>query len=162
MVSPKWLAQGKWKIWTFQRGPIPGRRLILTRAHMAMGQNPSTPVNIPIPTKIGSKMGGAPIPQKTNSGFEPWPHSMGVSKKGWSLWCPFHTPKGEGLHFEKLPNQLRELPKLPTNHSLELIRDVCLTGLPQLASPPGLCGQSESFHVPNGQDVLTPNVLAAV
>ena len=25
---------------------------------MAMGQNPAPPVNIPIPTKIGSKMGG--------------------------------------------------------------------------------------------------------
>ena len=28
--------------------------------HMAMGQKPVPPVNIPIPTKIGSKMGGAP------------------------------------------------------------------------------------------------------
>ena len=26
--------------------------------HLAMGQNPVPPVNIPIPTKIGSKMGG--------------------------------------------------------------------------------------------------------
>ena len=30
---------------------------------MAMGQNPVPPVNIPIPTKIGSKMGGAPTNQ---------------------------------------------------------------------------------------------------
>ena len=30
--------------------------------HMAMGQNPVPPVNIPIPTKIPTKMGGAPTP----------------------------------------------------------------------------------------------------
>ena len=30
---------------------------------LAMGQNPVPPVNIPIPTKIGSKMGGAPTPK---------------------------------------------------------------------------------------------------
>ena len=30
---------------------------------MAMGQNPVPPVNIPIPTIIGSKMGGAPTPK---------------------------------------------------------------------------------------------------
>ena len=28
---------------------------------LAMGQNPVPPANIPIPTKIGSKMGGAPL-----------------------------------------------------------------------------------------------------
>ena len=30
--------------------------------NMAVGQNPVPPVNIPIPTKIGSKTGGAPTP----------------------------------------------------------------------------------------------------
>ena len=31
---------------------------------MATGQNPVPSVNIPIPTKIGSKMGGAPTPKR--------------------------------------------------------------------------------------------------
>ena len=34
-----------------------------TNMAMAMGQNPVPPVNIPIPTKIGSKMGDAPYPK---------------------------------------------------------------------------------------------------
>ena len=38
------------------RGPLG----TLINPHMAMGQKPVPPVNIPIPTKIGSKMGGAP------------------------------------------------------------------------------------------------------
>ena len=41
---------------------------------MAMGQNPVPPVNIPIPTKTGPKMGGAPSPKWDPIGFEPWPH----------------------------------------------------------------------------------------
>ena len=32
-----------------------------------MGQNPVPPVNIPIPTRIGSTMGGAPIPKMVPS-----------------------------------------------------------------------------------------------
>ena len=32
------------------------------RGDMAMGQNPVPLVNIPIPIKIGSRMGGAPTP----------------------------------------------------------------------------------------------------
>ena len=32
--------------------------------HVAVGQNPVPPVNIPIPTKIGSKMGSAPAPNR--------------------------------------------------------------------------------------------------
>ena len=39
---------------------------------MAMGQNPVPPVNIPIPTKIGSKMGG----QNGTVGFDPQPNGM--------------------------------------------------------------------------------------
>ena len=38
-----------------------------------MGQNLVPPVNIPIPTKMGSKVGGAPIPKWDPVGFEPWP-----------------------------------------------------------------------------------------
>ena len=43
--------------------------------HLAMGQNPVPPVNIPISTKIGSKMGGAPAPTPKwdPMGFDPWP-----------------------------------------------------------------------------------------
>ena len=37
------------------------------RFHMGMGQNPVPPVNIPISTKIGSKMGGAPKTPKMGS-----------------------------------------------------------------------------------------------
>ena len=32
---------------------------------------PDSPVNIPIPTKIASKMGGAPIPQNSTTGVDP-------------------------------------------------------------------------------------------
>ena len=35
-----------------------------------MGQNPVPPVNIPIPTKIGPKMGGAPTPKWDPIGFD--------------------------------------------------------------------------------------------
>ena len=42
--------------------------------HMAMGQKPCyPPVNIPIPTKIGSKLGGAPTP----IGFDAQPYGYG-------------------------------------------------------------------------------------
>ena len=43
---------------------------------MAMGQNPVPPVNIPIPTKIGSKMGGELTyqPKWDPIGFDPQPH----------------------------------------------------------------------------------------
>ena len=44
----------------------------------AMGQNPVPPVNIPMPTKIGSKMGGAPKPPKWDPiGVEPRPYVNG-------------------------------------------------------------------------------------
>ena len=42
--------------------------------HSAMGQNPVSPVNIPIPTKIGSKMGGAPTPKWDPIGVDPVLH----------------------------------------------------------------------------------------
>ena len=41
--------------------------------HLAMGQFPVPPVNMPIPTKIGSKMGGAPTPKRDPIGFDPQP-----------------------------------------------------------------------------------------
>ena len=41
---------------------------------MAMGQNPEPPVNIPIPTKIGSKMGGEFTYQWDPIGFDPQPY----------------------------------------------------------------------------------------
>ena len=41
-------------------------------SYKAMGQNPVPPMNIPIPTKIGSKMGGAPTNQNgIENGFDP-------------------------------------------------------------------------------------------
>ena len=40
-----------------------------------MGQKPVPPVNIPIPTKLGSKMGGAPTPKGDPIGFDPQPHA---------------------------------------------------------------------------------------
>ena len=43
---------------------------------MAMGQNSVPPVNTPIPTKIGSKMGGAPTPKWDPVGFDPQPHHL--------------------------------------------------------------------------------------
>ena len=38
-------------------------RRVWTNLHLAMVQNHVPPVSIPIPTKIGSKMGGAPTPK---------------------------------------------------------------------------------------------------
>ena len=38
-----------------------------------MGQHPVSPVNIPIPTKIGSQMGGAPTPKWDPIGFDSQP-----------------------------------------------------------------------------------------
>ena len=46
----------------------------ISRPQMAMGQNPVPPANIPIPTKIGSKMGGAPTPNWDPIGFGPRPN----------------------------------------------------------------------------------------
>ena len=42
--------------------------------YMAMGQDPVPPVNIPMPTLLGSKMGGAPkTPTWDPIGFDPQP-----------------------------------------------------------------------------------------
>ena len=38
-----------------------------------MGPNPVPPGNIPIPTEIGSRMGGAPTPKWDPIGFHPRP-----------------------------------------------------------------------------------------
>ena len=46
---------------------------VRTGAHAHGEKNPSPPVNIPIPTKIGSKMGGSPTPNGT-IGFDPQPN----------------------------------------------------------------------------------------
>ena len=43
-----------------------------TLRHMAMGQNPVPPVNIPVPTKIVSKMGGH-LSQNGTIGFDQQP-----------------------------------------------------------------------------------------
>ena len=53
--------------------------LLLCQRHLAMGQNPVPPVSIPIPTKIGSKMGGAFTyqPKWDPIGFEPQPFVFG-------------------------------------------------------------------------------------
>ena len=47
---------------------------------MAMGQKPSPPVNIPIPTQMGSKMGGAPPPKWDPIGFDLEPTDSSVKK----------------------------------------------------------------------------------
>ena len=44
-----------------------------SECHVAMGQNPVPPVNIPILTKIGSRMGGAPTPKRDPIGVDPQP-----------------------------------------------------------------------------------------
>ena len=52
--------------------------------HMAMGQNPVPSVNIPIPTKIGSKMGGAlKTPKWTNQ--NPFPLTLALTTPGLPL-----------------------------------------------------------------------------
>ena len=47
--------------------------LAFVEGELAMGQNPVLSVNIPIPTKIGSKMGGAPTPKWDPIGFDSRP-----------------------------------------------------------------------------------------
>ena len=50
---------GKWRTKLISPAIFGSGGFILTRFQMAMGQKPAyPPVNIPIPTKIGSKMGG--------------------------------------------------------------------------------------------------------
>ena len=48
---------------------------------MTMGQNPVPPVNIPLPTKIGSKVGGAPIPKWDPIGVDPQSNAKGSPQK---------------------------------------------------------------------------------
>ena len=47
---------------------------------------PIPPVNIPIPTKIGSRMGGAPIPNWDPIGFQPWPYKRRVLGAEFRTW----------------------------------------------------------------------------
>ena len=42
-------------------------------------------MNIPIPTRIGSKMGGAPAPKWDPIGFDPQPKPQLFMARGWSL-----------------------------------------------------------------------------
>ena len=59
-----------------------GNEFPMAMSHMAMGQNPVSPVNIPIPTKIGSKMGGAPNNSRWyQNGFDPRPCQRVPSEK---------------------------------------------------------------------------------
>ena len=48
---------------------------------MAKGQKPVFPVNIPISTQIGSKVGGAPTPKRDPIGFNPQPDGKGSSNQ---------------------------------------------------------------------------------
>ena len=50
--------------------------LIPRSRQMPMGQKPVPPVNIPIPTKIKPKMGGAPTPKWDPVGFDPQPNPI--------------------------------------------------------------------------------------
>ena len=72
--------------------------------HMAMGQNPVPPVNIPIPTEIPeipTKMGGAPTPKWDPIGVDPRPYQRNLhhgshrkSPSGAAIICPtFDAPK---------------------------------------------------------------------
>ena len=65
--------------------------------HLAMGQNPVPPMNIPIPTKIGSKMGGAPktLPLVLTHGH------LGGDSGTPHLWDP------RSLHSELGPSESR-------------------------------------------------------
>ena len=66
---------------------------------MAMGQNPVFPVNIPIPTKIGSKKGGAPTPKWYQNGFAPQPNGQRACQTQevghkWANLPPFDLVQG--------------------------------------------------------------------
>ena len=50
------------------------------RHDLAMGQKPVHPVNIPTPTRIGSKMGGAPTPKWDPIRFDPQPFAGHASR----------------------------------------------------------------------------------
>ena len=73
--------------------------------HMAMGQNPVPPVNIPFPTKIGSKMGGA-APKWDTIDFDPQPYWPKTSPDAGNAstaltgvaGCPLRMPVAGGFH----------------------------------------------------------------
>ena len=60
-------------------------------SQMVMGQNPVPPVKIPIPTKIGSKMGGAPTPKWDPIDVDPQPNENGED-------MPSLLSEDEGTH----------------------------------------------------------------
>ena len=70
------------------------------RHDVAMGQKPGyLPVNIPIPTKIGPKMGGAPTPTWDPIGFDPQPRVQVSALTDFStpVWLSNGRSAGEQL-----------------------------------------------------------------
>ena len=67
------------ELWDQIKPPLSVTHLAAGRKHASLNnmwlwvKSPVPPVNIPIPTQIGSKMGGAPFPKWDTIGFEPWP-----------------------------------------------------------------------------------------
>ena len=73
---------------------------------MAMGQTPLPPVNIPILTKIGSKMGGVHLPRNGTIGVDPQPYKGIVEKD--NCCNSWNIKEGKAMHEETVAT-LREL-----------------------------------------------------
>ena len=75
---------------------VQGQNVTKGLLEVAMGQNPVPPVNIPIPTKIGPKMGGAPTPKWEPIGFDPQPSetSSGSNPSDQADWPNKSKPLG--------------------------------------------------------------------
>ena len=70
---------------------------------MAMGQKSNrTPVNFPIPTKMGSKMGGAPAPKWDPIGFDPQPNQLGTPLRNNTVLSPRGLLAGRTSHLSRL------------------------------------------------------------
>ena len=87
---------------------------------LAMGQTPVPPVNIPIPTKIGSKMGGAPTP-KWDPDPQPSDHPSGISRVL------------RAMLFGHAATEDQPQTQVPTK-SEGLVSGLCIRGLPQQTS----------------------------
>ena len=107
--------------------------LKMVNLDVAMGQNPVPPANIPSPTKIGSKMGGASTPNWDPIGFDN--HSHVDSER--------NTTRVRGPRPIRSPALLLELPPEVCAQALQTI--LAIFGMARPGAP-----QKEACCFPRG------------
>ena len=120
---------------------------ICVRTSMAKGQNP-VPLNIPIPTKIGSKMGGAPTPIWEPIGFDPQPYSL--QQTSWRHSGILRVPAC--LCLTSLCLGLRALYTLTKGHLVESNQNQTTDGFSEAASvltSPAITGPTKNLKAKN-------------